>query len=445
MTARRRLLYIALDFPPLRTSAAYRLVGMARFLGDFGYDVTVLAVAPQPGDVQDATLLEKLPPNLRVERTGYWKLDAWEKFRREEAVASAREAAQRRIRGEDGPTPAAVSGPLQGLLRWTAEWVRTFLYFPDTSAGWIPHGLTRAISLHMNRRFDAIYTTTPPRSSPVIGLFMKLLFGVPWVCEFRDPWYPPANPFKQRMERWLQSRIVHHADRVVVISKGNAEDLTQKFGLPAGKVVVVPNGYDEEDFADLSRERRFFQPDQVHFSHFGTVYPKFTGEFYPAVCDLLREHPELRQRLRVNIVGFTDEQTEAYAAGELRDVVRLHPFIPHRDALQAMTESDCLLLFLANEATSRLSGLGKIYWYLRAGRPVLAVSPKGGTQELVEEGGCGWVANDRQAIKRALLEAIAASGNGKTTMRAPREFVERFRYDRLAGSLARVLDEAVRA
>ena len=444
---RRRLLFIAFDFPPLRTSAVYRLVGLTRFLWNFGYDVTVLSANPRPGDIQDPTLLGKLPARIRFERTNYWRLDAWENMAGKASRSLTLSAAAPVDTGGSRPKPALTKlrQRVHSVLHWGAEWVRSFLYFPDFTAGWIPLGLARAIDLQLNRRFDVIYTSSPPKSAPVIGMMMKLLFGVPWVCEFRDPWYPPKRSIRRRMERWVQSRIVRHADRIVVISKGNAEDLVQKFRLPADKIVVVPNGYDEDDFSGLDKESRFFEPGYIHLSHFGTVYPNFAGEFYPAVCDLLRERPELRGRLRVNIVGFPDGQTEELAAGELRDVLRLYPFIPHREALQAMMESDCLLLFLSSADTSRLSGLGKIYWYLRVGRPVLAISPTGGAQELVDEAQAGWVVNDRESILRTLREVTLTPANGQPPAPRRPQFVEQFRYDRIAARLAVVLDEALRA
>ncbi len=433
----KRVLFITFDFPPQRTSGVYRHVGMLRHLLRYGWTPTVLTVEGAAADAEDVSLLAKLPAEVHLERTRLARVDAWEN----RVTGTVKNLAP-----VSKPTGNLPEGRLRRVLRWGAEWLRVFLYYPDHTAGWIPFAALRGAELHMAKRFHLIYTSSPPRSAPVVGLLLKLLFRVPWVCEFRDPWYPAPKSFRQKMDRWLQRRVVARADKIVVISEGNGEDLRATFALPAEKIVVVPNGYDEDDFGpEVEGGRNYFEPGCVHLSHFGTVYPRFSGQFFPAVGELLQESPELRQKLRINIVGFPDDrETREYASGALKDVVRLYPFIPHRESLKAMYASDCLLVFLASERTSRLSGLGKIYWYLRVGRPVLAVSPPGGTQKLVEEGQAGWVSYDREGIKRALRELLARNGGNGRPRPARPEFVARFRYDNLAGELSRVLDEVAR-
>lgn len=453
----RRVLFISFDFPPRRTSAVYRHVGLTRYLTRFGWRPTVLTVREIAGDVEDRTLLDRLPPDVEVVRTGFLRLHGWE-------VATA--AFFRRLKGwfrgtaqatapgaQAAPSAAAADppqkkhGPVYEALKRLGEMVQLGLYFPDHTAGWIPMGCAEGIRQHLKKRFDLIYTSSPPRSAPVIGLLLKLLFGVPWVAEFRDPWYPPPghHPWRRRAERWLQLRILRRADAVVVISRGHAEELiSPAYGLPAAKVKVISNGFDEEDFrAGDDAKPTLLEPGYVHLSHFGTVYPRFCGSFFSALAELARSRPEVREQVRVNIIGFPeDEELLRYAEGELKDIIRLRGFLPHGDAIQAMRESHYLLLFLGDPKVSRLSGLGKIYWYLRVGRPILAVAPEGGTQELVEEGHAGWVVppDDRAGIRELLGKLVSPSPNGYSAHIAAPEFVARFRYDRLAGELAAVMN-----
>lgn len=337
------------------------------------------------------------------------------------------------------------------------------MYFPDDTVGWVPFGFNRAAELHLRQRFDAIYTTSPPRSSPLIGLLLKSLFGTPWVAEFRDPWYPRGtlrnpkfqvsehpvpHPWRGYLEGWLLSSMLHRADAVVVISKGYAQELERAYAVSGSKVTVVSNGFDENDFIRLNGKRTgLLAPGYFHLSHFGTVYPNFCGNFFTALTHLVKERPELRDRVRVNIVGFADDATvkQHAAEGELRGIIQIHRFVSHGEALQAMRASNCLLLFLGHRQVARLSGLGKIYEYLRTGRPILAVAYEGGTKELVEEGRAGWVVNpdDTEGIKQT-LETILRDGGMNDAPRPVRpEFVEQFRYDYLAGKLAQVLDKVV--
>ena len=434
----RRVLVVSFDFPPRRTSAVYRVTNLTKHLLEHGWQPTILTITGNRGDAEDPRMLADFPAQIRVERTSCLEISAWENT----AGVGVRALGGLQSKEQDQRQPL-----WDRWLRSCGRLVRSCLYFPDDTVGWVPLGLARAIELHLQNRFDAVYTTSPPRSGPVIGLLLKILLGIPWVAEFRDPWYPPPGPWRRRFERALLQRILRRADKIVVISRGNAEEMERSHGVSKAKVAVVSNGYDEKEFDCLDGERSaLLEPGHFHLSHFGTVYPNFSGRFFEALAGLLGEHPELRDRLRVNVIGFSDDVVQQCAArADLQGVVRLHGFVPHHEALGSMQSSDCLLVFLGNRDVARLSGLGKIYDYLRVGRPILAVAFEGGTQELIEEAQAGWVVNpeDPEAIKRA-LKAVVSNGPGSGNPRPSRpEFVEQFRYDRLAGRLAEVLNAAV--
>jgi glycosyltransferase involved in cell wall biosynthesis len=434
----KRVLAIAFDFPPRRTSAVYRIVGLLRYLRGFGWDPTVLTVQPLKGDIEDGTLQGKLPRDLQVVRTPYVNISGWEETALE-GVRTLRQPEERpAVSGRGSSTPP--------FLRSAAEFLRSCFYFPDDTVGWIPFALSEAIRLHFEKPFDAIYTTSPPRSAPVVGLLFKSLLNIPWVAEFRDPWYPPKRPWRRMFERRLLLAMLKKATKVVVHSRGYGEELRKSYGVPASKVAVICNGFDEDDFAPSAcASTNLFTPGHLHLSHFGTVYPNFSGEFFPALAELVEERPELKERLRVNIIGFPDDVVFRYAASSgLGEVIRVHKFIQHDEAVAAMRASHGLLLFLAKPEVSRLSGLGKIYEYLRVGRPILAVAPEGGTRELVLQAEAGWAVHpeDRLGIKSALLQIAQQNPSDPPALPKKPDFVNQFRYDKLSHQLALVFDEA---
>jgi len=237
------------------------------------------------------------------------------------------------------------------------------------------------------------------------------------------------------------------ADRVVAMVKQHAEELGRLFNVSVEKLAVVRNGFDEEDFeSEPSQNGDFFAPGYLHLAHFGTIYPNSSGMFFPALAELVRESPDVRERLRVNIIGFPDENVLRHASNvELKEMIQIRGFIPHKDALQAMRSSHCLLLFLGDPDFSRLAVAGKTYEYLRVGRPILAVTHEGGVKDLVEEGEAGWVVapDNTEAIKQ-ILKAVLRSHQNDGPPRPPRpEFVAQFRWDHQAENLARVFHEAV--
>jgi glycosyltransferase involved in cell wall biosynthesis len=92
----------------------------------------------------------------------------------------------------------------------------------------------------------------------------------------------------------------------------------------------------------------------------------------------------------------------------LGDRVELVAHVPRRESLRLQRESDALLLLIP-EAGGRGRGVlsGKVFEYLAAERPVLAVvPPDGAAAELVRDTGAGLVAgsDDVDGIRDALVE-----------------------------------------
>lgn len=431
----KKVLIVAHDFPPYRTSGVYRMTGLTKYLFPLGWMPSVLA-AETRGGAQDPSLLRRLPAQIEVVRAAAPRLALWEEPTAR-ALKSLRVLSPRnnghRARKRDT------------WLRATGEFLRSCIYFPDESVAWVPFAFAKAVRLHRRDSFDLIYTSGPPRSSALIGLLLRLTLGVPWVLEFRDPWYPSPRPLRRRFEARLHNFLLKRADAVVVVTDGHAKDLRTTWGVPAEKLAVIRNGFDEDDFVDDTEMKTETSPGEYfQLSHFGTIYEGNSGNFFSALRELAAERPDLTNRLRVNIIGFPDEEVSRQVNDpQLKPLIHMRGFVPHKEALQIMRASDCLLVFWADPNFSRMAVAGKTYEYLRIGRPILAVTSNGEMQQLIEEGQAGWVArpDDREGIKRVLLSLLLefqAGGRRVRTMRPA--FAAQFRYEHLANKLACVFD-----
>lgn len=446
MVKRRRVLIVSYDYPPRRTSAVHRMTAMTRFVAEHGWEPTVLTVREDRGHFEPA-LMQKLPPNVRIVRTPYLRIAGWE-----DKTALAIKKAGMLAPSDNGRSPRRVDQ----WLRRAAAILRSTLYFPDETAGWIPFAVAEALRLHMEKPFDVVYTTTPPRAAPVVGLLMKNLVRVPWVSEFMDPWYPQVGPWyppHTRLRLWadahLHSHLMQRADKIVVMMQGHADELMEQEGLPPEKFAVVRNGFWEEDFAALEgTPTDALAPEFIHLSHFGTVYRGNEGQFFEALADLVRECPALKARLRLNIVGFPHEGIIRFIRSSvLNEIADIHGFVEDRSQiLRMMRSSDFLLVFWARPGHARQSIAGKTYDYLRVGRPILAVTRPGGVQQLVEGAEAGWVLppDEPEKIKQ-MLKTILTNYQKSSDPPRPRrpEFVAQFRWDCHGAKLAQIFDETV--
>jgi glycosyltransferase involved in cell wall biosynthesis len=216
-------------------------------------------------------------------------------------------------------------------------------------------------------------------------------------------------------------------------------------GIPAKKLNVVPNGFDEEDFDahGTAADNGLLAPGYVHLTHLGTVYSNCSGKFFEALKELVIERPALGEKVRVNIIGYPDEAVQRYASDEvLRPLVTMHGFIDHRHSLEVMRSCDCLLLFWADPDFARLAVAGKTYECLRAGRPMLAITYEGAMKTLIEKGKGGWVVHpeDKAGMKDVLRSVIMDGPNSQPIDPGRREFVAQFRYDELAGKMAAIFE-----
>jgi len=198
---------------------------------------------------------------------------------------------------------------------------------------------------------------------------------------------------------------VKRADAVSCVSDAIAEEVR---GLGArGIVRTIANGCDFEDFAGLE-----YRPaEQFRITHTGSFFGKrdprpFLQALHDSGLDVV-----------ARFVGdFRSTDREWAESLGLGDRLELIDYAPRRESLRLQRDSEALLL-LVPDAGGRGKGVlsGKLFEYLAAGRPVLAVvPPDGAAAELVRETHAGPVVapDDVDGIRRALEQMHATFLNG---------------------------------
>src|SRR6476469_1031796 len=148
--------------------------------------------------------------------------------------------------------------------------------------------------------------------------------------------------------------------------------------------------------------------------HAGSFFGQRTPRpFLSAFAALLRSRPELGGRAQAAFLGELRPADRDWALGlGLGDSLALEGFRPHAEALAAMRAADALLLLVPRAGGRGLSVVsGKVYEYLAAERPIIAlVPPEGDAASLLRETGSAWIADpdDEAAIGVAVGEAVAA-------------------------------------
>jgi glycosyltransferase involved in cell wall biosynthesis len=134
--------------------------------------------------------------------------------------------------------------------------------------------------------------------------------------------------------------------------------------------------------------------------------------------------------------------SEALEALNLRGIVEFLPRVPYSQSLAALAEADLLLLLQASPDTTGLVP-AKLYEYLRAQKPVLALVHEGATGEVLALTGGGWsvAPENQERLAETLARAFSLWRRGELdAIRAAPEALHRFDRKALAGQLAAIFD-----
>jgi glycosyltransferase involved in cell wall biosynthesis len=281
------------------------------------------------------------------------------------------------------------------------------LLVPDENVPWSTFALPIAIRLVRREKIDVVLTTSPPPSLHLLGAAVKRATSAAWVADLRDPLtsHPHRRGYESKLARLKEKSVggvarlvASQADAIVAASDaiaGEARALE-----PRGKVVTIANGCDFDDFAGLAHH----QSDRLRITHTGHFHGKRDPKpFLQALAESGLD--DVVVRFAGDFRAADREYAESLGLG---DRVELLGDVSRRRSLELQRDSEALLLLVPESGGRGRDVLtGKIYEYLAAERPILAVvPPDGAAARLVQDTGAGVVVppDDIGAIREALLE-----------------------------------------
>lgn len=375
----KRVLMIAYHFPPLRgSSGIQRTLKFAQYLPRHGWEPLVLTTRPCAYPERSDDQLGDIGAGVHVHRSF--------------ALDTARHL--------------ALGGRYPGLLAQPDRWISWWL-----SA--VPAGL----ALIRRHRPQLIWSSYPIATAHLIALSLHRLSGIAWVADQRDPMldgdYPP-DPRRRRLHRWIENKVMRHSAAVVHTTPGAVQACRQRHPQhAAAQLRLIENGYDEDSFSGAGTPRRDGGGQSAPFRllHSGLIYP---SERDPrpllAALERLRQHGDVNPgsfRLVLRASGHDPYLAPLIRQAGLSEMVELAPALPYRAALAEMLAADGLLLLQAANCNGQIPA--KLYEYLRARRPLLALTdPAGDTAAALRLAGIDTMADlaDSAAISRALLRFL---------------------------------------
>jgi len=379
-----RVLIVSFYFPPYSAVGAVRTGKTAKFLTEFGHDVRVLTAAEQ--DTPHRTL----PVELHADAVDYTH---WMSVRAPIDFV----VGKGRVTGWGGSEDAAGARP--SLSHRLLRGVKALAYFPDVNVGWLPFAVTAGLRRIRDWRPDVIYASASPYTALCVAMLLSRASGIPWVAELRDLWtdnHAYSHPtWRRRVDRYLEGVVLRSASAVITVSPPLAETLTARHTRP---VHVVTNGFDPADYGapDLTTTH---DAETLRIVHTGHVY----GERQSAapLFDAMQRLGADGKRVRVVLYGSPAPSLEREAQRfGMADQIECDGPVPYSASLRAQASADILLSLLWNDPRQPGIYTTKLFEYLGARRPILAVghTAGNGAATLIREQQAGIATNDPEQI-----------------------------------------------
>ncbi len=438
---RRRVLIVAYYFPPSGGPGVQRVLKAVRYLPEFGWDPAVLTVRDADYPARDESLLNEIPASVPVERT----------------TIPEPYTLYRRLTGRAKGTAVDVNVNVDPDTRMPAkeklaQWVRGMVFIPDARVGWLLTGRGPGVRFAKSFGANLVHSSSPPYTCALLGRAIARGAGIPWVPEFRDPWTgflsAPRRPEPARsIDRRLERGVYRDAPRMVVAWRGIAEDFQSKYPREdASKFRHIANGYDPEDLEGIAPVVN----DRFTMVYTGSMYGvRNPDTFLQAVAKLLAAGRIDPAHVRFRFVGrFGEEVRAMFRRPEVAAVVEELGYAPHAVSVAETLGADALLLVVDDVRGAEGIVPGKVFEYIGARRPVLALGPEGAVADLIRETGAGVVLRNHDVD--GIAEALAAlydewRGTGAVAFPGREDAVLRLSRRERTRDLARVFDEVLEA
>ncbi len=254
------------------------------------------------------------------------------------------------------------------------------LFFKDAGIRWLPTLFYKMPAILFKERPHLLFVTGGPFFSLLIAPLVRFIFGIKYVVDLRDPWRiaeerTPPQGMKARLvelaNRICEPLVLHSASKIVLVSEQMGREYRNAYvKRPETDFVVIPNGYDPDDFDPVT-------PHQ--FPKFTIVYTgKFqTGEAFRNPTSFFESLKLIKgKKIDIQFIHVGNREEKVIDIAKQIGVLDVCEFMgrkSYHDAISFAKGADMLLLIGGGQKTEQT---GKIFDYMGCNRKILALANK---------------------------------------------------------------------
>ena len=255
-------------------------------------------------------------------------------------------------------------------------YIRGNYFIPDARKYWVKPSVKFLKKYLKENTIDTVITTGPPHSVHLIGLALKKQLGMRWLADFRDPWTTIGYHKKlkltkrsQRKHKTLEKTVLQSADSILVTSPSTASQFSSITSQP---IQIITNGYDSVEPIAVKVDKRFV------VAHIGSLLSGRDPEILWRILQYLIKHQEgFAKYFCLQIVGAVSESVlSSIEEHGLMSYVERIGYIPHNEAQVLQRKAQLLLLIEIDSPETNCIIPGKLFEYMAAKRPIIAIGPK---------------------------------------------------------------------
>ncbi|XOV93983.1 MAG: glycosyltransferase [Bacteroidota bacterium] len=372
----KRLLYISPYFPPLTNVGVKRAVNFAEWLPSFGWEIVILASPPY--SVSES---KKFSGSNSVKVFYEFEsklLRPWVKFfkglsKKRKVTAKQKNKAKPKNKKEVSYTPLdQYMWDIPGAVKYGKKLINEFK----------PH---------------VILVNADPWSGLMVGHLLHKWSGVPWVADFRDPW----TAFEERMESRpaiirkiiisLEKKFFDSADKVILNTRNCFNEYRRRYPVTIGKkLLFIRNAFDVKQLGNASETK---SQGLFKFGYFGSFRTYVSSQIVlESFAEFINNSSLSPESVCFEIYGDVDKDFDYHLIRlGLSDYINVNRSVSIDNTLRTLRSFDALVLVVS--PLYKLMIPAKLYDYLAARKPILAISNNDEVNNIIEETQSGRVAS----------------------------------------------------
>jgi glycosyltransferase involved in cell wall biosynthesis len=396
--ASKKVLVITYYWPPAGGPGVQRWLKFVKYLPKFEIEPIVYCPENPSYPITDESLIDEIPNNITVLKQPIREPYGMAKLFSKKSTKTI----------SSGIIPKRRK---QSLLQRVMLYIRGNFFIPDARKNWVTPSVQYLSNYITDQNIKTIITTGPPHSLHLIGKALKERLDLKWIADFRDPWttigYHKAlklTTTSKAKHVKLESEVLRAADHIIVTSNHTKKEFKTKTKRP---ITVITNGYDTHKIQIDKKDQLFTM------SHIGSLLSNRNPELlWQVLSELIKNNKAFNDAFRLNLIGVvSDDVIESLRSYGLHNHMNITGYINHDEAIRYQMKSQILLLVEINSKDTKAIIPGKLFEYLIAETPILAIGPKDSDVQqiiLTTNTGSYFTYDQKELLKVQILEWFKA-------------------------------------